>query len=417
MKESELSGVSIDFWHVWPGEAGEVLQEIVDEFNRTNRWGIEVSATAFDGSGRLGEAVNEATIAGFLPDLLVGYTFQALQWDRGGELLVDLNTYVNDPVWGFSQEEQEDFYPVFWEQDVIGTQAKRLGIPFHRSGMVIFYNSTWAEELGYKTLPESLFDFNTQVCEAARVNGQDDEPSNDGTGGWIITPEASALLSWFFAFGGDIVDLEGRGYQFDTAETSRALSFLKELQDSGCAWTREDIDPAQEFASRRGLIYAGSTASFSAQKTAFREVGSVDKWTVIPFPSAAGQQVINTYGPSLVVPGSTSEEQMAAWVFIQWLVSPQNQAKWVRANGIYPTRASTLDFLGGLVANNSQQAAAVELLPFARVEPYYASWSVVRWALSDAMVQLFSPDYDIDQIPELLQMLDDVAAEVHTQVR
>ena len=40
----------------------------------------------------------------------------------------------------------------------------------------------------------------------------------------------------------------------------------------------------------------------------------------------------------------------------------------------------------------------------------------MRWALEDAMAQLFNPQYSADQIPALLEKLDSVAAELFSQV-
>ena len=137
MQADELNGLTITFWHPWRGEQGALLQNMLAEFNRTNRWGITVQATAYDGLGWMEEAVEAGLISGTLPDLLVGYNYQALHWDASGRVLVDLNEYASDPTWGLSADEQADFYPAFWEQDMaasangvcqtIGAAAAPLG--------------------------------------------------------------------------------------------------------------------------------------------------------------------------------------------------------------------------------------------------------------------------------------------------
>ena len=94
------------------------MQAILDEFNRTNQWGITVQASAYEGFGRLDEAVESALLANTQPDVMVDYGYQARHWD-GVEALVDLTPYVNDPVWGLTSDEQADFYPSFWEEDLV----------------------------------------------------------------------------------------------------------------------------------------------------------------------------------------------------------------------------------------------------------------------------------------------------------
>ncbi len=419
VQAADLQGVRVSFWHVWTGEAGEVLQGIVDEFNRTNRWGIEVELTAFEGYGRLAEAVSMIPPGDDWPDLLVGHIYQAQRWDTGRNTLVDLNVYVNDPEWGFTSEEQADFFPVFWEQD-IGTgyqrsdeAEKRLGIPWQRSALVIFYNVTWAEVLGYDEPPDTPFNFRVQACAAAKAGNQ----GGVSGGGWLITPEASTLAAWIYAFGGEIIAPDGRGYLFNTPEGERALAFLRGLVDDQCAWVADDLDPRNEFAARRALFLVESISGLSLQEVYFEEMGSDDEWRVIPFPSANGQPVIDAYGPSLLVARSTPEEQLATWLLVKWLASPQSQAKWVQSSGYYPTRQSALDYLGRYVNDNPRWAESLELIPYARVEPPHPSWSVVRWAMGDAMAQLFSSDFEADQVPSLLEMLDQVAMEIHSQIR
>ena len=126
---------------------------------------------------------------------------------------------------------------------------------------------------------------------------------------------------------------------------------------------------------------------------------------------------MDSYGPSLLITPSTPAQQLAAWLVIQWLVYPPNQAKWVAAQETYPTRLSTLGYLTEAASDNPQWAQALELLPAARSEPSLASWNVMRWALQDVMTQLFNPQYDADQIPALLEELDRVAAEISSRVR
>ena len=125
VQSEDLSGLAITFWHPWGGAQGALLQDILDEFNRTNRWDITVEVTAFEGLDRLEDAVDAALIAGNLPDLLAAYNYQALHWDASGTVLVDLNEYAGDPAWGLSADEQADFLPAFWNQD-IASRARRL---------------------------------------------------------------------------------------------------------------------------------------------------------------------------------------------------------------------------------------------------------------------------------------------------
>jgi multiple sugar transport system substrate-binding protein len=420
VQSDELGGLTITLWHPWDGAQAARLQAILAEFNRTNRWGITVQATAYPGLDQLEQAMHAAQNGGALPDMLVGYNYQALHWDQNGDVLVDLNAYIGDPTWGLSAEEQADFYPAFWSADISsqpGEPPKRLGIPMHRSAVALYYNLTFAQSLGFGGLPETTYDFRVRACAAAEANANDGQAGNDGTGGWLVTPQPSMLVGWIYAFGGEIARPDGRGYQFNTQQTGQALDYLKGLQDSGCAWQSPGVDPATEFAARRALFYAGSLGELPAVQAAFAASGNRDAWTLLPFPGVDGAAQLVTYGAALMVTRSEPRRELAAWLVAEWLVDPPNQARWVAENNLLPTRAATLDLLNENIAENPQWAALLEMLPQARSEPAYASWSVMRWALNDAMAELFDSAFTAGQIPDLLEALNQTALEIFTQVR
>jgi ABC-type glycerol-3-phosphate transport system substrate-binding protein len=123
------------------------------------------------------------------------------------------------------------------------------------------------------------------------------------------------------------------------------------------------------------------------------------------------------YGPSLFVLRGEIEQELAAWLFARWLASPEVQAGWVRDHGTLPTRNSVMEGLSDYRSDHPQWAAAVDLLPYARVEPGRPSWSLVHFVLSDAGRYLFSPLVTPRQIPEIIEMLEQTAAELDGQFR
>ncbi len=58
----------------------------------------------------------------------------------------------------------------------------------HQSAQVMFYNNTWASELGFDAAPQTADEFKEQACAAAAANDADDTPDNDGTGGLCLLP-------------------------------------------------------------------------------------------------------------------------------------------------------------------------------------------------------------------------------------
>ena len=408
-----LGGVKVTFWHAWSGATGEAIQSLVEAFNAENEYGIVVESAYQGNYNDLYDKIDAAIQASDPPGLAVGYSYQIQEWDASQGIVADLEPYVNDPLWGLSPVQQADFNPTFWEQEVI--DGKRIGFPAQRSAQLIYYNLTWASELGFATPPSTPEEFKQQVCSAAQANKTDTDPKNDGTGGWTVSTTPSAVLSWIYAFGGEVIDPQGAGYRFNTPQTEAALTYLKELYDAGCAWQSADDYPDEEFAARRALFVTGSLADLSFQTTAFERAGNADQWTVLAFPSPRKQPVIDVYGPSFVLFEATVEEKLAAWLVVKWLTSPENQARFIAASGTYPIRSSTMDHLEEYAAKHPQWSAALQLLPFAQSEPGYASWSVVRWVVSEVGTQVFRYYFTADRIPATLELMDETAAELHAR--
>jgi len=88
-----------------------------------------------------------------------------------------------------------------------------------------------------------------------------------------------------------------------------------------------------------------------------------------------------------MIPVTTPEQELAAWVFVKWYTSPEGQAKWVEASGYFPTRAGTNDYLGDYIASTvggAQWAQGLALLPYSAYEPQLISYDQVRRATTEA---------------------------------
>jgi multiple sugar transport system substrate-binding protein len=406
IEPGDLQGISIQFWYPWNQDMAFTIEALVDQFNLENGYGILVSATGH--SSDLYQDVLAGISAGIVPDIAAAPNNQIQSWDTYGNSVVDMNVYVEDPDWGLTGLEISDFYPVLWEQDLF--EGKRLGLPTIASGTVVVYNQTWAQELGFESPPTTPVDFKTQACAAATAN-------NDGTGGWIASMDPATMMSWIFAFGGNGLNREGNGYDFDTPEVEEAFDYIKALFESGCAWVPEDRYPDRGFATRQGLFYTASVSGFPYLVASFDSNENDDEWRAIPFPSPNGEPVINLFGPAYTILRSTPEKQLAAWLFITWLIQPENQARLIEASNTFPVRKSVIHFLEEYAVANPQWAEAQDLISYGFAEPKFGSWGIARWTIGDVATELVSPDFASEGIPFLLEDLNAILVEIHFQNR
>ena len=327
-------GQTITWWHNHSGPKQDALSMLVAEFNSSNECDIIVDPTLQGGYDEIRSKMNNAIAIGEAPGLVVGYqndeAFYALE---GG--LVDINLYLNDPLWGLTGQEQADFYPIFLRQGVHPAfDNKRLGFPPYRSAEVLFYNLTWLNELGFIGPPTTPSEFKSMACAAAKANG-------DGTGGFIISDSASALASWTYAFGGDISSEDGLRYEFTGQATIDSMTFLKGMLDEGCSYFQAKGYPDPAFAARQAIFTQGSTSGLpyyveSIADAAAVNIRSPDEWGVVAIPHTTIEPYTNIFGGDVMIPITNPETQLAAWIFIKWFTQPEIMAPRGENSGCFP---------------------------------------------------------------------------------
>lgn len=399
----QLSGTQVTFVHPWSDESGRIMDLMIDEFNQSNEWGIHVITLAPGSTGLVKEALENDTLS---IDLAAVPVSTLLSQDASGRSVLDLNPYVDSTDVGLSQEEIADFLPAFWNANLAA--GKLYGIPAQQSAALLFYNATWAAELGYGSAPRSPLMFKMQTCSANALFRKDSDRSNDGIGGWIISSDADTLLNWFYAL--EASDLSGMPEKFNEPAIKTAFEYLYRLQKDSCAWPSRLPEPYDYFATRQALAYSGTPQDILPQAAAMTRAGNGDDWKVIAYPSEDG--AIFSSGLTYGVFKSDDKKQLAAWLFIRWLSDPANQARLVQASGSLPLGEDVLQYLQTFKDENPRWTASLSLLENVRTQPAEADADLVRMVLEDAGVFLFRAEFTIEKIPELLAQLDQTIKEL-----
>ncbi|NUM45089.1 MAG: extracellular solute-binding protein [Anaerolineales bacterium] len=404
------TGQTVVFWHVWgAGSAAEGLTKIVADFNASNEWGITVEAVDQGNQGDLQTAVNAAIATGELPNVTPGFPNAITTWYAAGAM-AELNDFINDPMFGLTTDELAAIYPANLDSGSLadGTQ---VGMPIHQSANVLFYNNTWAQELGFTAAPATAEEFKAQACAAAAANNADDNPDNDGTGGLVTRGVgASDVAAWLFAFEGSLLNEAGDTYTMNTEQMKAVALFLKDLKDSGCWYTTEGF-PNPEFATRQALFAISSTAGIPFQASAFTDAANADSWGLIPFPGPNGKLAVNAFGQLIGVVDQGPEANLAAWIWLKHFTSPEIQAEWITYSAYHPSQTTTEQFLGDYIAANPIYATGLSLSQYGEAEPNLPSWGSIRGAISDTFNAILAAA-DEAAIDALLAELETTSADL-----
>jgi ABC-type glycerol-3-phosphate transport system substrate-binding protein len=123
------------------------------------------------------------------------------------------------------------------------------------------------------------------------------------------------------------------------------------------------------------------------QRVALSAAVSTDQWTLLAFPGE--QPVVSVYGPDYAILKSSEARQLASWLFIQWMLQPENQARWARRTGLLPVSDAALKLLQSDFVANPQRGAAAKLLSQALVYPQSPQWGLANKILADGFLYMF----------------------------
>jgi len=393
-----LRGVKLTFLHPWMGKMNDAINELVEQFNQSNEWGIVVSAQAAGSASEVENTLIADLQEGTLPELVAAPVDELLGLNKNSQTVVDLTTFVESKDWGLSNA----YLPVFWDQDV--KAGVRLGVPAQRNAKVLVYNQTWAQELGFTQPPQTPDDFLTQTCAANAALKKDNDSQNDGLGGYIIDTDALTMASWAVAFNSDLST-------FNNQHTIAAFNYLRGLLDKGCAWNSKDPSPYAYFAARQTLVYSADLQDLLKQQQAMGSAGNNDTWTVLAFPTA-NQPRLLTEGASYAILTSTPEKELASWLFIRYMSSLDAQGKLVKASVTLPLSDDAIPYAVELQDSLPQWVDVVNLLPDATTVPTRTDWNQAKMIWEDASWQLFKANLTAEQIPDLVKQMDETLKEL-----
>jgi len=412
----DLSGVTIIFWHPWGESSNPVVNEamtaLVNAFNANNEYGITVESYDQGSHSDVEDAVNAAIQSGDLPNISVGYNTTLATWYDVGAA-VDFDQFIYDPDYGLTADQLADLLPGALEAG-ISAQGVQVGYPISSSANLMYYNNSFGQDLGFDAMPTNFAEFKEQICAATEYNATDDDPNNDGTGGLVLYASASNFMTFLQAFGGDVINATGDGYDFATDVVKEMVLAVKDIYDSGCTF-ETDSYPNPEFADRRALVTMSSTAGLPYQIAAFEDIASTDEWSFMAFPGATGDGAVTAYAQMLGILSSTPEKELASWLFIKYLTSPESQATWIEASQYYPTQGATSALLTDFIAANPIWGTGIALGNVAAVEPPFTSWQSVRRAIGDAFPALLQAE-DEAAIDALLLDLTDNANTLYAEL-
>lgn len=311
--------VEITFWHAMNGAMEKVLTDLTNTFNDANP-NITV---VLQNQSSYKDLQQKLTLSMASPNQLPTLTQAYPDWminPINDEMILDLKPYIENSVLKF--DDYADLLPSFMEPVTI--DGKIYGMPFNKSTEVIWYNKTLLTDLG--------LDVPTTYEELATVS----KAIYDAKG--IAGAGFDALSNYYTTY----LKNEGKTFEpsFDVesdASVNAVDYYLNGVKDGSLRIAGIDNYLSGPFGSELVGMYIGSNAgeSFVKQAAAGKfEVGAA------PYPAKYKMQ----QGTDLYVFDTASAEQKtAAYLYLKFLTSTENQIDWGIKTGYIPVRQSAID--------------------------------------------------------------------------
>lgn len=304
--------VEITFWHAMNGDLEKTLQNLTDKFMESNE-NIKVTLQNQSSYPDLQQKITATTASPKdLPTLTQAYPHWMVNAMQD-ELLVDLKPYIENETIG------DENYTNILEGFRTGSEVdgKVYGMPFNKSTEVIWYNKTLFDELGLEA-PTTFEEF-------AQVSKTITEKKG------IVGAGFDSLNNFYTTY------LKNKGVDFNSetdvtsAESVEAAKYyLDGIKDGYFRIAGTDNYLSGPFAAEQLGMYVGSNAGESFVKQAVDgkfEIG------VAPYPAeSVMQQGTDLY----MFSNATPEQRTAAFEFLKFLSSTENQVTWGVETGYIP---------------------------------------------------------------------------------
>lgn len=337
--QSALAQTEIEFWHAFTGRLGELVAEQVETFNASQ----DAYQVVASHKGNYSETLNAgiaAFRAGEQPDILMVF-------EVGTATMMGAKGAIK-PVYEVMADAGADFDQSKYIGSVKGyyttPDGDMLSLPFNSSTPVLWVNRDKLEEAGIDPDTDlSTWEQVGAVLDQLKEAGVDC-PMTTAWQSWIHLENFSAYHDVPFAtkdngFGGTDTELAFNG----AAQVAHISAMGDWARDGKFIYAGRRNEGGANFRAGECALFTESSAGYAGIKA---EAEFDFEVRPLPYWESVTDEPQNTIigGASLwVMEGQTEEEYKGVAAFLNFLSSPEIQAKWHQDTGYLPITQAAAD--------------------------------------------------------------------------
>jgi len=374
--------VTVTFWHGYTEADGDVLQQIIDEFNASQATvTVKTEVKPWD---VIDDTLLTSLSADEGPDV-VAMPAERLPVYADKGAFASLDDFYDDPA-----SNTAELNP--GAVDMVTVDGTRYGVPTGFVPLAMFYNKALFEKAGIDAPPATWDDWIADAKQLTVDTDGDGKPEQYG----VAIPDHATVAngvwpSLFYGNGGDVVQ-DGTTAVIDSPENAQTLTTWRDaiVNDHISPTGLDGIKGDGLFSSGKAAMYLGGPwmASIAAEN-------KLD-YGIAPVPAGPVTQAASAIGVSMAITDHGDDDaQHAAEDFFSYFLDKQNCVEWSLGSGWPPLRT---DVPASDVSDNPVVAALTEQAALGRpLLPGVINSTDVLTAV-DELTQQVMAGGDIDEL-------------------
>lgn len=313
---------TISFWCNFTGSDGDVLREIVDNYNATNTDNVKVEIDIMD-YGTLQSKLPTAISTGTGPSFILAGVELIKQYKEN-----DMIEPIDD-FWDVTGVDKSNFNQNVLDKSYFdGTQ---YGVPMQYNLQYLYYNKDLFKAAGLdpETPPTTM-----DELEKAAVACTDEANGIYGLG---LPVNYGNYVEYLWANGGDVVSLDGKENLLNSEENVKTLTWIQNMINEGVSPKALDAGEADTmFQAGRLAMYTSGPWNING----LNQLGVNYGITAIPAGTAGA------FSPEggcswMLTKGADEATKQAAYKFMAYWLSDDVLKEWSNRNG-FPVWSNTV---------------------------------------------------------------------------
>jgi ABC-type glycerol-3-phosphate transport system substrate-binding protein len=360
--------VNILFWSGHPsGKLHAAVLHEVAEFNATHK-DIHVQYKL--------EYASEKGIAAYLahkaPNVAMLGTYAIEPFIKAGAA-VDLRSFINGPH-GFTKAEiAQDYYAPVWK-DMQAANGAQYILPLEKkSAVVVYYNEDLFKRAHIAHAPATWAQLESDAYAISKLGGK--------IHGMAWTPSVRQFFAMTMDFGGEVwTDPSQKYFNLNNPGAIKAFTMLRKMVADKVLIPTSGYNYQLDFGTGNIGMLVDASAGYTYD---YGSVGGKFPMLAAPAPAGPTGRAYNYLnGQSLMMfKTGTPAQQQAAWTFMKWMSSPQNNTYWNEHTNYLPLGPKGYDLIKGFYKKNTAYAASFSDPKYWIIKPPYYRYSEAKSAM------------------------------------